>query len=229
MVFALFVPFVVPVFVVSASAQGRGATQPRRPSAPRMELSAGAGLLTGNGLGSADATVRGRNTQPYQLFATTSRVGASIPIEVRLDFLLGPRYVLEMRGAWSRPELQTAISGDVESAPPITLAERVDLYSLDLELLVNLGRARPREMMPFITAGAGYVGAVHEGLTLLENGITYRAGGGIKYPLAMRNTGRIKGAGIRADAALIVTTGGVATGSGAARQLAATSSLYLAF
>jgi hypothetical protein len=223
-IFDLFVSFVVP-----ASAQGRGAPQPRRPSGPRMELSGGAGFLTGNGLGSADATVRGRNTQPYQLFATTSRVGASIPIEVRLDFLLGPRYVLEMRGAWSRPELQTAISDDVEGAPPITLAERVDLYSLDLGLLVNLGRARPRAMMPFITAGAGYAGAVHEGLTLLESGITYRGGGGIKYPLAMRNRRRIKGAGIRADAALIVTTGGVATGGGAARQVAATGSVYLTF
>jgi hypothetical protein len=223
-IFVLFVPFVVP-----ASAQGRGAPQPRRPSPPRMELSAGAGFLTGNGLDSADATLRGRNTQPYQLFATTSRVAASIPIEVRLDFLLGPRYVLEMRGGWARPELQTSITGDVEGAPPITLAEGVNLYSLDLGLLVNLGRARARTLMPFITGGAGYVGAVHEGLTLLESGITYRGGGGIKYPLAMRNTGWIKGAGIRVDAAFIVTTGGVATGSGAARQVAATSSLYLAF
>ena len=63
----------------------------------------------------------------------------------------------------------------------------------------------------------------------LHDTVTYRGGGGIKYPLAMRSTGRIKGAGIRLDAALIVTTGGVAKGSGAARQVAATSSLYLIF
>ena len=219
-----------PAFVVKADAQGRGAPQPRRPSGPpRLELSAGAGFLTGNGLGTAAATLRGRNTQPYLLFATTSRIGASIPLEVRLDYLIGPRYVLEMRGGWARPELQTSITGDVEGAPPVTVAERVDLYSLDLGLLVNLGRARPRTITPFITGGAGYIGAVHEGLSLLENGTTYRGGGGIKYPLRMRNTGRIKGAGIRADAALIVMTGGVATGSGAARQVAATSSLYLTF
>jgi len=224
----IFVSFVF--FVVKAEAQGRGATQPRRPSGPpRMELSAGAGFLTGNGLGTAAATLRGRNTQPYLLFATTSRVGASIPLEVRLDYLFGPRYVLEMRGGWARPELQTSITGDVEGAPPVTLAERVDLYSLDLGLLVNLGRPRPRAITPFITGGAGYVGAVHEGLSLLESGITYRGGGGIKYPLTMGNRGRIKGAGIRADAAFNVTTGGVATGSGAARQLSATSSLYLTF
>jgi hypothetical protein len=224
-VFALFV-----AFVLTASAQGRGAPpQPRRPSGPRMDLSVGAGFLGGSALGDADADVRGSGGQPYQLFATSSRIGRSIPLEVRLDFLLGPRYVLEMRGAWSRPELQTSISGDIEGAPPLTVVELVDQYSLDLGLLVNLTRSRPRAVVPFISAGAGYVAAVHEGLTLLESGIGYRGGGGIKYPLAMRTTGRIKGVGIRADAALIFTTSGLATGSGATHQVATSGSFYLTF
>jgi hypothetical protein len=73
------------------------------------------------------------------------------------------------------------------------------------------------------------VAAVHEGYTLLESGITYRGGGGIKYPLAARSRGRMKGVGLRGDAALVVNTGGLATGSSATRQIAASGSLYLTF
>ena len=51
---------------------------------------------------------------------------------------------------------------------------------------------------------------MHEGLTLLENGISFRGGGGLKYPLVMQRRGRIKGFGIRADAAFIVMTSGLA-------------------
>jgi hypothetical protein len=212
------------VFVITASAQA-----PAAPRSPRLELSAGAGFLGGSSLGTADADLRGRSNQPFQLFDTSSRVGGSIPLEVRLGFLLGPRYVFEIRGAWSRPDLETSVTGDFEGAPPVTVVERVDQYSLDLGVLVNLRPARPGSIVPFISGGAGYVGAVHEGLTLLENGIGFRGGGGLKYPLVMQRRGRFKGAGIRADAALIVMTSGLAAESGATRQVAASGSLYVSF
>ena len=219
MVFDLFV-----AFVLTATAQPRAA-----PRAPRMELSVGAGFLGASSLGTADADLRGRNNQSFQLFDSSSRIGVSVPVEVRLDFLLGPRYVFEIRGAWSRPELETSVSGDVEGAPGLTLVERVDQYSLDLGLLVNLGQARSRTLVPFVSGGAGYAGAVHEGLTLLENGISFRGGGGFKYPLVMQRRGRIKGMGIRADAAVIVMTGGLAGESDTARQVTTSGSLYLTF
>ena len=221
-VFDLFV-----AFLSTAAAQAPAA--PRPPRSPRVELSVGAGFLGGSSLGTADADLRGRSNQPFQLFDTSSRIGGSVPLEVRLDFLLGPRYVFEIRGAWSRPELETSVTGDVEGAPPVSLGERVDQYSLDLGLLVNLRQARSRSVVPFVSAGAGYVGAVHEGLALLESGISFRGGGGLKYPLVMQRRGRIKGAGIRADAALIVMTSGLAAESGATRQLAATGSVYFSF
>ena len=194
-----------------------------------MELSVGAGLLGASSLGTADADLRGRNNQSFQLFDTSSRIGVSVPLEVRLDFLLGPRYVFEIRGAWSRPELETSVSGDVEGAPGLTLVERVDQYSLDLGLLVNLGQARSRTLVPFVSGGAGYAGAVHEGLTLLENGISFRGGGGFKYPFVMQRRGRIKGMGIRADAAVIVMTGGLVGENDTARQVTTSGSLYLTF
>ncbi len=212
---------------VQTSAQAR--SEPAATRGPRMELSVGAGFLGASSLGTADADLRGRNNQPLQLFDTSSRIGGSVPLEVRLDFLLGPRYVFEIRGVWSRPELETSVTGDAEGAPGLILVERVDQYSLDLGLLVNLGQARPRTLVPFVAGGAGYAGAVHEGLTLLENGISFRGGGGFKYPLVVQRRGRIKGMGIRVDAALVFLTGGLAGESDTTRQVATSGSLYLSF
>lgn len=228
-IFVVFVPFVVSSFVSAAAAQGRPPQQPRRPSPPKMDLSIGVGFIGSTGLGGTDADLRGPTGGPFQLFATSSRIGTSIPVEVRLDFLTGPRYVFELRGVWSRPELQTDVSEDIEGAPPLTLVESVDQYSLDIGLLVNLRPPRARTMIPFVAGGAGYVAAVHEGLTLLESGMTFRGGGGFKYPLAIRNTGRIKGTGVRVDGGLLGMTSGLATGSGTAFQVAASGSFYFMF
>jgi hypothetical protein len=214
-------------FVVLALAQSAGAQSAAR--GPRMALAVGGGFLGGSGLGTADADLRGRSNQPFQLFATSSRIGRSVPLEVRLDFLLGPRYVFEIRGGWARPELETSVSADVEGAPPLTLVERVDQYTLDFGLRMNLGEARRRSLQPFVSGGAGYVGAVHEGLTLLENGLSFRGGGGFTYPLVVQRSGRVKGLGVRADAALIVMTSGLATESGPTRQIATSGSFYLSF
>ena len=215
-------------FVVAASGQTKPAA-PRAPSSPRFDLSIGAGFLAGSGLGDGDADLRGRSGQPFELFGTSTRVAASVPIEGRLTFLLGPRYALEFRGAWARPELRTEITGDIEGAPAQTVAEQVSLYVIDGGLLLVLRPARPGVVAPFISGGVGYVAAVHEELTLLENGLVYRVGGGLKFPMAARTQGRLKGYGVRTDAGLAVMTGGVTTGAGAARQLSASGSFYLVF
>ena len=229
-IFVFFVSFVV-FFSVPALAQTRrpSPSPTRGPSVPRIDLSIGTGFISGSGLGDANADLRGRSGGPLQLFATSSRLGSSLPLEVRLGYRISPRYTLEMRGAWSRPEIQTSIAGDVEGAPALTVAEKVDFYSLDLGILVLFNRPQARALTPFISAGAGYAGAVHEGLALLENGFTYRGGGGIKYPLALRNRARIKAIGVRADGALIFMSGGLASGFGTTHQVAGSGSLYLTF
>lgn len=223
--FATFAFF--PSFAVPASAQTK-TPAPRPPSGPRFDVSIGAAFLGASTLGDANADLR-RSGQPLELFATSTRIAASVPIEGRVTFLLGPRYGLEVRGAWARPELRTEITGDVEGASSQTVAERIGLYSLDVGLVIALRPPRTNALAPFISGGAGYVATVHEGLTLLENGVVYRGGGGIKYPMAAGRGGRVKGYGLRADAGLTVMTGGVTTGSRATRQVSGSGSLYLTF
>lgn len=212
-----------------AAAQAKPDATPRRASGPRFDVSIGGGFLSGSTLADGSAELRSRSGQPFELFTTETRIAASIPIEGRLTFLLGPRSAIEVRGAWARPELRTSIADDAEGASPQIVAERVNLYSLDAGLLIFLRPARAGLIAPFISGGAGYVGAVHEDLTLLENGVLYRGGGGFKYPIALRTQGRLKGYGFRADAGLVVMTGGLTSGAGATRQLAASGSFFLTF
>ena len=218
-------------FVLAAGAQTKPAPPPsaRKPSVPRLDISIGSGFVGGSGLDSADADLRGRSGEPFQLITTTSRIGSSLPLEVRLGWRLNPRYTLEIRGAWSRPELRTSIAGDIEGAAALTVAETVDLYSLDLNVVRFFTRSRPRALTPYVSGGAGYVGAVHEGLTLLENGFSYGGGGGIKYPFAIRSQGRVNEIGVRADGTLGILNGGLVTGNGPTPRFAATGALYLTF
>ena len=203
---------------------------PRGPSVPRWDLSVGSGFVGGSGLGDADARLRGRSNEPFQLFATSSRLGASVPLEVRLGYRMNSRYTLEMRGSWSRPEVETSIANDIEGAPDITVAETVDLYALDVGLVMSFNRSRQaRAFTPYIAAGVGYVGAVQEGLTLLENGFNIRGGGGVKYPLVVSNQKRIKALGVRLDGALNILNGGLVRGSGPTPQIAASGAFYLTF
>jgi hypothetical protein len=227
--FVIFHLVVCVASVADAQTKPSPAPAPRGPSVPRIDLSIGAGFVGGSSLGDANADLRARSGAPLQLFATSSRLGDSLPLEVRLGYRISPRYTLEMRAAWSGPEIQTSITGDVEGAPALTVAEKVDLYSLDLGILVMFTRRQPRALTPFISVGAGYAGAVHEGLTLLENGLTYRGGGGIRYPLALRNRARIKAIGVRADGALVFMSGGLASGFGTTHQVAGSGSLYFTF
>jgi hypothetical protein len=51
----------------------------------------------------------------------------------------------------------------------------------------------------------------------------------LKYPIAVRTQGRVKGYGLRGDAGLALMTGGVTSGAGATHQLTASAALYLTF
>jgi hypothetical protein len=216
-----------PLLAVTAEAQPRP-TAARTPPVgpPRFEVSFGAGIVSRSDLGDANADLRGRDGASYRLFATSSRFAVSVPIEARIGMSVTRRWAIEGRATFSRPELETSISGDVEGAAALTVAERLDRYVVDGAVVVALGDGRGAT--PFLAGGAGWVRQVHEGLTLIEDGAAVRGGGGVKYPLVVRNRGAIRGLGFRADGALVVLSKKAALG-GIRRQIEASGAVYLMF
>src|SRR5687767_10022280 len=141
------------ILVAPVSAQNKPPAASRASAGPRLDLSVGGGFLGSGGLGDAEADLRGRSGQPLELFTTRSRLSASVPLEVRVGFPLGTRYAIEVRGVWTRPELETTVGDDFEGATGVTVAERVNLYAVDAGLVVAFARARVGTLAPFLSAG----------------------------------------------------------------------------
>lgn len=197
----------------------------------RFELAGGFGLLSGATLDKEDANLRANSTppQPFRLFTAESLLTRAGAIEARVGYVLTRRYEVEARFAFGRPELRTTISADVEGAPGVTVMERVDQYVVDGALLVLFDEARFVGVVPFASAGAGYLRQLHEGLTVIESGRVYHVGGGLKRWLFARGEGLAKGAGLRADARLYLLGGGVAVEDGLRPHSAISGSFFVTF
>jgi hypothetical protein len=205
------------------------ATAQRPPAAPspaRLEVSAGVGWFTSSSLGDGRADLRGRGGGDFALFATESRFGAGPVLDVRAAYSLTSRYSLEGRFGFSRPELQTEVSADAEGAPTLTLSERLDRYIADAALVVSFGDIRRDRLVPFASAGAGYLRELHEGRTLVEQGIAWHAGGGVRRALFTRQRRAIESIGVRGDARFYFLTEGAA---GDAVHVSLTGGLFLRF
>ena len=197
----------------------------------RVEVSGGIGLFGGAALGSGDANLRANNTtpQPYRLFSTDSSFERTSSMETRVGVALTRRYEVEARFAFSRPELRTSVSADVEGAPGLTVVERVDQYVIDGALLVLFDEARFGGVVPFAAAGAGYLRQLHEGLTVIESGRVYHVGGGLKRWFFTRDRGFARGAGVRADARLYFLSGGIALDDDPRSHGAISGSFFVTF
>lgn len=198
----------------------------------RIEVDLGGGWLTGAPLGSADATLVANNPtrQPFRLYTTDSRLGSAPMFHARAGFALTRRWTIEGGIVLGVPELRTSVSGDVEDAPAVTIGERIDQYFIEGSVLVLLDQLRvtPRTV-PFAAAGAGYLRQLHEGLTAIEEGHLYHAGGGIKHWLVARDRGRIRAAGLRADVRLYLLAAGVSFDKGPRPHVATSGSVFVAF
>jgi hypothetical protein len=195
----------------------------------RIEAAVGLGVIGGAALGSDDANLRTADGSDFRLFSAESRFGGARALEARAGFALTPRYAVEVRFALSHPELLTAISADVEGAPDIALAERIDQYVVDAAILVTLDRVRIGPIVPFASAGAGYLRQLHEGLTLVEEGTAYHVGGGVKHRFVSRERGFLKAVGLRGDVRVYLLAGGIAVRDRPRPHVAAAGSLFVAF
>jgi hypothetical protein len=179
----------------------------------RIEVSAGGGFLGGGDLGEQPAALRANSTgapAPFNLFTTSSRFDGARFVEARLGYALTRRFAAEASFVFGQPELRTSIRDDIENAPALSVAERVDQYFVDATVIVMLDALRiGSRTVPFASAGAGYLRQLHEGQTLIETGQVYHVGGGLKHWLAIRDRGFVRGIGMRADARAYVLVKGI--------------------
>ncbi len=179
----------------------------------RIEVAAAGLWLSGASLGSSDASLRtnqtGATTAPYRLFDQKSRLGSAAGLEARVGVSLSRAWSIEGAFMFSRPQVRTALSDDVEGTSPLTARDRIDQYVVDGGVTRHLRRWRVAgHGVPFLSAGVGYLRQLHQGQYLIETGQIYRAGGGLAWWLASRNRGFGRAAALRVDGRVYVPRGG---------------------
>jgi hypothetical protein len=192
-----------------AQAQPPSSGGPFRPWSIELD----AGLLWSGGieLGSTTASITANATPAadYPLFHTAADLEAAPGFEGRLGLWLTRVIAVEGAFQYSRPTLETRISGDVENAPPVTASADLSRYVVDVSGVVHLTRLRiGGSGMPFVLGGVGYLRELDDDEALAETGRLYHAGGGIKYLFVSPSRGLVKGVGIRGDARLYFKDGG---------------------
>jgi hypothetical protein len=207
----------------ASSAQAQGS------NASGVEAAFAAGWLGGLSFGTSDASLRTRTGDDSPLFSTESTMGAAPVFEARATYPLTSRYAIEGRFGFAMPEVRTSISGDVEGAPSLDVAEQIDQYTFDGALLVMFGDTRPDSVRPFISLGAGYLRQLHEGQTLVENGVVYHVGGGVRAPFMARQQGLVKTAGARVDGRLNMRNGGIALGEESGTNVSFVAGVFVGF
>jgi hypothetical protein len=198
----------------------------------RIEASIGGAWIAGAPMGSGDAALRANQTAPapFRIFTTDSRMQQAPGVDARVGFALTRSLVIEAGFMFSRPELRTEVTSDVENAAALTVGERIDQYFADGSVLWLIDRFRiGSRTVPFVSAGAGYLRQLHEGLTLIETGQVFHAGGGVKHWLSVRDRRFIRAVGVRGDVGVYVLKGGVDLEDRPRPHGAASGSVFVTF
>ncbi len=107
--------------------------------------------------------------------------------------------------------------------------ERLDQYLIDGGVVIRLNEFRMEGWVPFVTAGAGYLRQLHEGLTLSEHGHLFYVGGGVRRVLLLRPKGFFRGLGARGDVRLNILSGGVTVEDKRRNHFSASASVFVVF
>jgi hypothetical protein len=180
------------------------------PRAGSFEVNGGVTFAGGFGLGDSAAELT-RNTTSgstsFDLFTSDSELGTAFGIGGRLGYYLSPKLAIEGGVSWSQPVLTINLTGDTEGAPDIESEETLDRWIIDGAVVWHFTQARagrPSPLMPFVFGSIGYLRELHEGQQLVETGVVYQAGGGVKYWLGNAR----RRFGLRGDAGISVRDGG---------------------
>jgi hypothetical protein len=191
--------------VTPARAQTASAAEPGH-----FEVSVGAGWWGGYGLGSSHAALPGQSGTT--LFDAEASIGGGAAATGRFAWTFWRELALEGAVSYARARLRSTVRSDVDAALNASLDTPFNQLAGEAGLMLPLRRAALSggRLVPFVIGGGGYVRQLYEDGVLLETGRLGYAGGGVRVGLSgPRPDHFLKRVGLRADARLVVRTGGI--------------------
>jgi hypothetical protein len=173
----------------------------------RLELTGGGVLVGGYELGESTAELTPNSgSSGFAQFKTDNRVRQVVGVQAKIGFVVSPSVVVEGGLRFARPVYEVRVTGDAESAPDTTIEETLSQYVFDGSVVWNVTRAAfaGGRVVPFLSGGAGYLRELHEEDALVEEGLEYHAGGGLKWWLG---EGRRR-FGVRVEGGISIRDGG---------------------
>ena len=150
------------------------------PPTGRVEVSGGGVFVGGYGLGESVAELTSNSgSSGFDEFTTDNRVRPAFGVQARIGFVVTPAIVVEGGLRFTRPVYEVRVSGDVENAADTTVEETLSQYVFDGSVVWQFSRGG--RAVPFVFGGAGYLRELHEQDALVEEGVEYHAGGGMKW------------------------------------------------
>jgi hypothetical protein len=219
----------VAVLLVVIAAPAAVSAQSVEPVPGRFEVAVGAQWLGSASLGSQDATLTTSAGSGFTLFKTESAFGNALGLEGRLAVRVRPGWEAEAFGAYAAPAINTLITADAEGATSTTASESVKRFAIGGGVLWYLPRLQSARLRPFVLGSGAYVRELHDANMLAANGASIDAGGGVKYVLYTRPTGRLRTAGLRGDARLEANIRGVAFAEGTRFRPVLTASAFFRY
>ena len=182
--------------------------------------------MGGSSFGTVSANEVVASGGAFPLFKVTNELSGALGVNARIAKRVWRAFELQGSGSYSRPELRSTTTGDVESAPDLTATDRLRQITVEGAVLFSSPKWRIGRAAPFVSAGAGYLRQLHEGDTLAQDGEIYAFGAGLRLPLLSRGK-RLHSVGMRADARAVVRARGVGPDGASHVSLAVSLSGYV--
>jgi hypothetical protein len=201
---------VIAVLIVLGGMAAPVRAQSTDPSlAGRFEASAGGGWWGGYDLGQSRATLPGQTGAT--LYDAEAAIGGGAAATARFGWRFWRTWTLEGGATWARARLRSTVRSDIEPALNASLDTTFRQLAGELGLSVPLRRATRMDgrLVPFVSAGGGYLRQLYEDGVLLETGRLAYGGGGVRFAGREARQGLLKHWGLRADVRLVVRTGGL--------------------
>jgi opacity protein-like surface antigen len=188
------------LMVVATAATARAQTDDTR-----YEIAAGVRFVGPESIGRVDANETNPGGGDFRLFTSDSTLHALVGLDARFGVRVTRAIRVEATGSYGASDLDVKLNSDVEGAAGITASERVRQFTVEGAAIVEMSRWRLGDhATPFVSAGAGYLRALHEDRVLVDEGALWHAGGGINLILRPSQS---RALGVRLDARAVFQRG----------------------
>jgi hypothetical protein len=115
----------------------------------KIDLGAGVQWTGATGIGDADATETASNGGRFRLFSTSTTLASGTGLEGHVRFRVAPAIDAGLTSSFSRSQLRTAISSDVEGIPDTESIEEIGELVISGTVLIRLNWRPTARTTPF--------------------------------------------------------------------------------